>query len=122
MTNSLKELVRRPGFVEKCELWRKRQIYLNTMIDIYDGKVWEIFLAPNGVPFLSLPFNFAFSLNVDWFQPFKYSTYSAGAMYIAIQNLPREERYTPENVLLVGVIPGPHEPKKNHEQLFRSLS
>ena len=87
-------------------------MYENTLTDIYDGRVWKSFLNPGGVPFLSLPFNFALSLNVDWFQPFKHSTYSAGAMYVAIQNLPREERYTPDNVLLVGVIPGPREPKR----------
>lgn len=88
-------------------------MYENNMLtDIYDGRVWKSFLNPGGVPFLSLPFNFALSLNVDWFQPFKHSTYSAGAMYVAIQNLPREERYTPDNVLLVGVIPGPREPKR----------
>ena len=62
-------------------------------------------------PFLSAPYNFAFTLNIDWFQPFKHSTYSAGAMYIAIQNLPRNERYRSENIILVGIIPGPHEPK-----------
>lgn len=105
--DSLKELVKRPGFIEKCELWRNRVVCQNTLNDIYDGKVWESFLNPDGVPF-----HFALSLNVDWFQPFKYSTYSAGAMYIAIQNLPRDERYMTENILLVAVIPGPHEPKQ----------
>lgn len=110
--DSLKDLMRRPGFVEKCELWRNRKVYQNTLTDIYDGRVWKSFLNPSGVPFLSLPFNFALSLNIDWFQPFKHSTYSAGAIYIAIQNLPREERYTPDNILLVGVIPGPNEPKR----------
>ena len=33
-----------------------------------------------------------------------------GAIYTAIQNLPREERYSSENIL-TGVIPGPREPK-----------
>lgn len=43
-------------------------------------------------------------------------------MYIAIQNLPREERYTPENIILVGVIPGPHEPKKTNSYLLKELT
>ena len=30
---------------------------------------------------------------------------------ISILNLPREERYTVENVILVCVLPGPHKPK-----------
>ena len=75
---SLKELIRRPGFIEKCELWRTRNRYQkNCLTDIYDGQVWKSFLNPDGVPFFSAPFNFGLSLNVDWFQPFKYSTYSA---------------------------------------------
>lgn len=62
--SSLKDLLRRPGFVEKCELWRKRKVYQNTLTDIYDARVWNEFLNPAGVPFLSVPFNFALSLNI----------------------------------------------------------
>ena len=71
-------------------------------------------MNPGGVPFLSVPYNFALTLNVDWFQSFKNTTYSNGAMYMAmaIQNLPRRERYTSDNIILIGVIPGPHEPSK----------
>ena len=36
--------------------------------------------------------------------------YSVGAVYLAILNFPRHLRYKRENMLLVGVIPGPHEP------------
>ena len=32
-------------------------------------------------------------------------------IYLAIQNLPRSERYKEENIMLVGLIPGPSEPK-----------
>ena len=39
--------------------------------------------------------------------------YSAGAIYLAIQNLPRTDRYLMENVLLVAMIPGPKEPEKD---------
>lgn len=49
-------------------------------------------------------------LNVDWFQLFKHSLYSVGALYMVLMNLPRSERFKPENVFLVGIIPGPHEP------------
>lgn len=44
-------------------------------------------------------------LNVDWFQPFKYSNYSVGAVYLSILNLPREERFKRNNIILVGIIP-----------------
>lgn len=33
--------------------------------------------------------------------------------YLVVQNLPREDRYKPENILLVRIIPGPSEPKLN---------
>ena len=39
--------------------------------------------------------------------------YSVGAIYLTIQNLPRSERFKVENILLIGVIPGPKEPKYN---------
>lgn len=78
-----------------------------TMSDVYDGRIWKEFLNPKGLPFLSLPYNFALALNVDWYQPFKRSIYSCGAMYVTMLNLPREERYVIENTILVGVIPGP---------------
>lgn len=43
-------------------------------------------------------------INVDWFQPFKYSNYSIGAIYLIILNLPREERFKKKNMILVGLI------------------
>lgn len=39
--------------------------------------------------------------------------HSVGVLYIAIQNLPREVRFSVENVIIVGIIPGPNEPSKN---------
>ena len=42
-------------------------------------------------------------------------------MYISILNLPREMRYNVENIILVGVIPGPHEPKKTMNSYLAPL-
>lgn len=50
-------------------------------------------------------------MNTDWFQPYERGVYSVGAIYLTIQNLPREECYKLENILLVGIMPGPCEPK-----------
>ena len=50
---------------------------------------------------------------MDWFQPFTHVKYSVGVIYLVILNLPREERYKLENIIVVGIIPGPKEPKKN---------
>ncbi len=74
--------------------------------------MWRDFQEIDGLPFLALPYNFCLTLNVDWFQPFKRTTHSTGVMYLAIQNLPRKERFLSENVIVAGVIPGPNEPKK----------
>ena len=35
--------------------------------------------------------------------------YSVGAIYLVLQDLPREQRFKEENIILVGVMPGPHE-------------
>lgn len=47
-------------------------------------------------------------MNVDWFEPFERGVYSVGAIYLTIQNLPRNERY---KTIMVGIMPGPKEPK-----------
>ena len=52
------------------------------------------------------------SMNVDWFEPFERGVYSTGVIYLTILNLPRNERYKPENIIVIGIIPGPKEPKK----------
>lgn len=106
--HSLKLLIEKKGFMEKCNCWRKRTIPEHTYADIYDGKVWK---SLNGEDrFLSAPYN---TMNMDWFNPYKHTIYSTGAIYLAIQNLPRAERYKIENIILVGMIPGPREPEKD---------
>ena len=108
---ALKEKVFSPIFIPKCEEWRNRTVKDNIYEDVFDGQMWKDFLNPNGIPFLSLTYNYALCLNVDWFQPFKHTQYSCGALYLTILNLPRSERYSTENVILLGVIPGPREPE-----------
>ncbi len=109
----------RPKFLTKCEEWRRTFSIDSTDFvcrDVFDGKIWNDFQNVNGHPFLSAPHNFCFTLNVDWFQPFKRTTHSTGVMYIAIQNMPRKERYLCENVIVVGVIPGPVVGRSTYER------
>ena len=54
--------------------------------------------------------NLALMLNVDWLNPYKHSPYSVGAIYLVVL---RSERYKLENLLIVGIIPGPSEPSLN---------
>ena len=63
----------------------------------------------NGHQFLAVPNNFCLALNVDWFNPYKQTPYSVGAIYLTVLNLPRAERFKPHNMMLVGLIPGPRE-------------
>ena len=106
----LQEQFSRPGFVNLCERWRNRpsSAYLG---DVYDGRVWKLFDNVNGKPFLAEPHNLMLSMNVDWFRPYTHTNDSVGAIYMVIQNLPRDVRFKPENVILCGIIPGPKEPQ-----------
>ena len=47
-------------------------------------------------------------INLDWFQPYEGTMYSTGAIYGAICNLPRDVRFKHENLLIIGLLPGPH--------------
>ena len=107
---SLTEFLSRSDFLDKCEQWRNRVTDPNILSDVYDGKIWQEFQVVEGKPFLAVPYNFALSLNVDWFQPFKHTQHSVGVIYFVVQNLPRKDRFKAENIIIIGVIPGPREP------------
>lgn len=53
------------------------------MTDVYDGDIWKDF---NGrkYQFFNEERNYAVMLNIDWFQPFKYTNYSVGEIYMTI--------------------------------------
>ena len=84
-------------------------------------KLWQEFLHYNGRPFLAAPYHFGLLLNIDWFQPYKYTTSSVGVMYLTVLNLPRSVRYKRENVIIVGIIPGPNEPSHNIDSYLQPL-
>ena len=104
-----------------CEKWRTREINKNAFRDVYDGT--KHFLVDNGdgLPFLAEPFHYLLMLNCDWFQPFKHTQYSVGVLYLALENLPREVRFKRENIIIVGLIPGPTEPSKTINSYLRPL-
>ena len=119
LVTSLKDLLSRPNMLKHCNEWPSRKSSHDCVLtDIYDGQVWQNFQEVNGRPFLNHPNNLGLSLNLDWFRPFKHSPYSTGVIYFAVLNLPREFRYLPENVIIAGIIPGPHEPSKTMNTLL----
>lgn len=109
LKDSIQALINRPNFLNNCEKWRQRRS--EGLRDVYDGQIWKEFMEYNGDPFLVEEHNLALTLNMDFFQPFKHVQYSLGAIYLTIMNLPRDIRYKQENIILVGLIPGPREPK-----------
>ena len=110
---SLQNLLLRAGFVDACEHWRSRKQRKGVYQDIYDGQIWKDFQYIDGKPFLAEQNVFALMLNIDWFKPFKHTPASVGAMYVTIMNLPYDQRFKRENVILLGIIPGPSEPKRD---------
>ncbi len=50
--------------------------------DLYDGKVWKEFSHLDGQPYLVYAGNLCLCLNIDWFNPYKETPYSVGAIYL----------------------------------------
>ncbi|KAF7771841.1 hypothetical protein Agabi119p4_6152 [Agaricus bisporus var. burnettii] len=89
----------------------------DVMHDVWDGKAFREFRGHDGKLFLECPESesrLLFSINMDGFNPLSNKQggkqISCSAIYMVCLNLPPHLRYRPENVFLVGVIPGPHEP------------
>ncbi|KAG1442639.1 hypothetical protein G6F56_010981 [Rhizopus delemar] len=108
--HTLTVMFSRPGFESLLESWRYRTRHQDTMYDIHDGQLWSEFKDKDGHIFTEKERSLLFTLNVDWFQSSKQTTYSVGAGYLTINNLPRHLRYRKENIILVCLMSGPTEP------------
>ena len=99
------------------------------MKDIFDGLALRSFTAPGEAqPFLNGPadeLRLIFSLSVDGFNPFQMKeakqTVTSTAIYMVCLNLPPHLRYRPENMYLVGVIPGPSKPSTEQINHFVTI-
>lgn len=111
---TLQKLLLRPQFYSTCQLWR-RKTSNHVMSDIYDARIWKEFV---GSGFLIAPYTFGLILNVDWFQPYTHTVCSIGVLYLTIMNLPRSVRYKVENIIIVGILPGPSEPSHDINSLI----
>lgn len=97
------------------------------MHDIWDGPELHSLRDADGKTFIrrvGSEGRYIFSFCMDGFNPFQLKQAgkkaSVVAMYMICLNLPPEDRYKIENMYLVGVIPGPHEPRK--EEINHLLS
>ena len=111
LISSFQQLLLLPHFFSECQAWRNRSTSSGVIEDIYNGQVWKDFQHVSGVEFLASNFAFAFMINIDWFQPFLHTTYSVGVVYLSVMNLPRHLRLKRQNVIIIGVISGPSDPK-----------
>ena len=122
----LGEILCRPGMEDMLD----RDVSPNkdgTMRDIWDAPGLHNLVGADGKPFIRRDGSegrYVFSFCMDGFNPFQLKQAgkkaSIVAMYMICLNLPPEERYKLENMFLVGIIPGPHEPKK--EEINHLLS
>ena len=114
LKSALSILVSRTGFLRLCNLWHQNShSSWDFLTDITDGSLWRELITSMTLP-NTRPINIlGLLVNIDWFQPFKHLSYSVGVIYAVLVNLPRKIRYLPENVIITGIIPGPHEPKKH---------
>ena len=106
---SILHLVQQPGMLDLLNHWKSRVVPHGVTSDIYDGAVWASFLYVDSKEFLKSCCGIGLLINVKWFQPYKHVQYSVGAIHLVVLNL-RHLRYCRENMLLVGIIPGPREP------------
>ena len=118
LSTSLQQLLKHSKFIEMCQKWRSRKPKVDTLGDVYDGHVWKSFMSKG---FFNDNYSFGFMLNCDWFQPYKHLQYSVGVIYLTILNLPFSVRNKIQNVILVGIIPGPHEPRRSINSYIEPL-
>ena len=118
----LASILNSKGKRELCELWRNQCVPQNTLADIYDGKIWKELKWRDGSYFFHRRNNIGIMLNCDWFPPFERTMYSVGVLYAVILNLPRAIRFKPENILIIGIIPGPSEPPLTMNSYLKPLT
>lgn len=116
---SLSRLFQRNGFLTDIEHWRSRVPVQNVMSDVYDGNIWKELSNPG--QFLSNPYSLCLRLNIDWFRIYKHVNYSVGLIYLVVDNLPRHKRFNIDNIIIVGCIPGPKEPKLTVNPFLKPL-
>ena len=92
--------------------------------DVWDGRIWNEFMSDptdHTRPFLNNKNNLGLLINVDWFKPFKRSEYKVAALMLTVLNLPRQERFRKKWTMIVGIIPGPSEPRLHINTFLKPL-
>lgn len=124
-------LVCRPGMEDLLTLPSVEEVIHppRTKRDFWHGSALGTFLGPdNSTLYVDVPqgeTRLIFSLAVDGFNPYQSKTakqtVSCTAIYMVCLNLPPHLRYLPENMYLVGVVPGPTKPSLDELNHFLRL-
>jgi hypothetical protein len=112
-------MLSRPGIEDALES-RKHWQEADELRDVQDGASIRTLKGPDDKPFMCETRNgelrLAWSLCVDWFNPYQNKaagkSASVGSIVMACLNLPPNLRYKSENLFIVGIIPGPREPSR----------
>ncbi|GBC46382.2 uncharacterized protein LOC107584155 isoform X2 [Rhizophagus irregularis DAOM 181602=DAOM 197198] len=126
LKKQLTVMYQRSGFEESLQKWTNQRNKPGLYTDIYDGDVWKSFPSSLNNPDTrfftneTADSNLGIMINLDWFQPFNLSAYSFGVIYGVICNLPRDIRFKQENMLYLGLLPGPEEIKLHKINHFLS--
>jgi hypothetical protein len=113
LKQQLHRLLNRSGMENKLRHWTRRNCPDKVLADIFDGRFIKDFrLVPGRKRFFRKKHaasRLPILINLDWFQPYERSVYSVGVIYGVVCSLPREERFRPQNTLVLGLLPGPRE-------------
>ncbi|TFK59244.1 hypothetical protein BDN72DRAFT_946510 [Pluteus cervinus] len=137
LIGSLRRMFLRPGFAKAVERKAGAVPGRNTaedfvMEDISHGEMWYRSTTATkrqqggdgtirdigingglGVPLHERKYGLQLTINLDWY-PVRFGLvgrpHSTGPIFVAINNLPRDERFLQMNVICAAITPGPHEP------------
>lgn len=103
------------GWLDECVIESKKPFdQTNEVKDIHQSRLWKEFRGPDGKKFTATSGNLVFGMFVDGINPFgnKQSGHHDSITFVVLVclNLPISVRHRPENVFLVGIVPGPREP------------
>ncbi|KAG9017600.1 hypothetical protein FRB90_000593 [Tulasnella sp. 427] len=110
-------LLARPGLEAAMDKCARESHPKDVASDIWEAKFIHGVEWKDGKKYAEAPpsdLRLVFTMAVDWFGAHHsgaaQKTWSVGAIYMTCLNLPAAIRHRPENICLVGIIPGPRKP------------